>query len=309
MDVTRASRDEGSPSRNSTTGLSMPGSPPNLTTIATGDEATSAHPRDSQRVAGDGGSGADDPHREAKVEASGRASSSRPPREDDPACPSSPRSDHHPASGTPSHAGLLLAFRQILRDEVGPIVREESKFVLVSTMPGLSANKGPSLVARFQKNQGAEHVQQQQQQREQLLVAPTWDPKPAVDAPTTTGPLARQAITEDGEDSHPPATSPKQLTVRFSEPSHDDRRKETRQPSSTSRARVELSVVDQKWGVLFDRKGQPTPRLEQVLKGLANYIVSHLFLDRFCQQKGNVTLFLRPKAYFRSRSSCLERAS
>ena len=35
----------------------------------------------------------------------------------------------------------------------------------------------------------------------------------------------------------------------------------------------ELSVVDQKWGTLFD-KGVPTQRLEQFLRGLANQIVS-----------------------------------
>jgi hypothetical protein len=36
---------------------------------------------------------------------------------------------------------------------------------------------------------------------------------------------------------------------------------------------VELSTIDQKWGRLFEH-GEPTPRLGQFLRGLANHIVS-----------------------------------
>lgn len=35
-----------------------------------------------------------------------------------------------------------------------------------------------------------------------------------------------------------------------------------------------LSAVDQKWGRLFDDRGEPTARLGQVLRGIANYLVS-----------------------------------
>ncbi len=41
----------------------------------------------------------------------------------------------------------------------------------------------------------------------------------------------------------------------------------------TSSSGVELSPVDLKWGVLFEASGQPTKRLEEILKVLANYIV------------------------------------
>ncbi|KAJ4267283.1 hypothetical protein NW762_003387 [Fusarium torreyae] len=34
-----------------------------------------------------------------------------------------------------------------------------------------------------------------------------------------------------------------------------------------------LSAVDLKWGRLFDDKGEPTPRLGQILRGIANYLI------------------------------------
>lgn len=37
-----------------------------------------------------------------------------------------------------------------------------------------------------------------------------------------------------------------------------------------------LSAVDQTWGMLFDDRGEPTARLGQVLRGIANYLVSFL---------------------------------
>lgn len=41
----------------------------------------------------------------------------------------------------------------------------------------------------------------------------------------------------------------------------------------TAHPAIELSVIDQKWGRLFD-EGRPTERLGQFLRGLANHIVS-----------------------------------
>ena len=66
-----------------------------------------------------------------------------------------------------------------------------------------------------------------------------------------------------------PQESPQQKPgVRWSDrqqPSFSNRR-------SDSQAR--LSVVDMKWGVLFEADGRGTTRLEQILRGLAKYIVS-----------------------------------
>lgn len=69
-----------------------------------------------------------------------------------------------------------------------------------------------------------------------------------------------------------PPTSPleKPSGVRFS-----DRNPAVR-PVAPGRtfSTMELSTVDQKWGRLFDNEGNPTQRLGQFLRGLANHIVS-----------------------------------
>lgn len=36
---------------------------------------------------------------------------------------------------------------------------------------------------------------------------------------------------------------------------------------------ADLSILDQKWGALFDNDMEPTTRLGQVWRGIANYIV------------------------------------
>ena len=38
----------------------------------------------------------------------------------------------------------------------------------------------------------------------------------------------------------------------------------------------EVSAIDKKWGVLFDRDGIPTKRWDQVVRGIGNYLVSIL---------------------------------
>ncbi|KAK3304590.1 uncharacterized protein B0T15DRAFT_247815 [Chaetomium strumarium] len=48
----------------------------------------------------------------------------------------------------------------------------------------------------------------------------------------------------------------------------------------------EASVIDQKWGILFDRDGLPTKRWQQVLKGIGSYL-----MDEFMPQK---TLVVTP---------------
>ncbi|RGP76091.1 hypothetical protein FLONG3_5482 [Fusarium longipes] len=44
-------------------------------------------------------------------------------------------------------------------------------------------------------------------------------------------------------------------------------------PSESSKQGPTLSAVDLKWGRLFDDRGDPTPRLGQVLRGIANYLI------------------------------------
>ncbi|KAF6840417.1 hypothetical protein CPLU01_01103 [Colletotrichum plurivorum] len=45
-------------------------------------------------------------------------------------------------------------------------------------------------------------------------------------------------------------------------------------PGTQPTAQVELSSVDKAWGVLFDQEGFPTHRLNSVLRGLANFMIS-----------------------------------
>lgn len=88
-----------------------------------------------------------------------------------------------------------------------------------------------------------------------------------------------------------PATSKARPSVRFSnspiilneEPEPEPRHTAPPRPASRSAIPSDpakqgpaLSAVDLKWGRLFDVRGDPTPRLGQVLRGIANYLVCYL---------------------------------
>lgn len=78
--------------------------------------------------------------------------------------------------------------------------------------------------------------------------------------------------------------SPRQSTVRFSDETKPaapitPRAEEPRKASPTIVKDVELTAIDKRWGVLFERDGTPTKRMHQVVKGLAKYIVDE-FLPR-----------------------------
>ncbi|POS78875.1 hypothetical protein DHEL01_v202721 [Diaporthe helianthi] len=47
---------------------------------------------------------------------------------------------------------------------------------------------------------------------------------------------------------------------------------DNRKASPTKDAR-QMTAIDQKWGLLFDKEGESTKRMEHVVKGLANYII------------------------------------
>lgn len=46
------------------------------------------------------------------------------------------------------------------------------------------------------------------------------------------------------------------------------------QRSMGSNSPLEMSAVDLKWGVLFDKQGLPTKRWQEVIGGLGRYLVS-----------------------------------
>lgn len=75
----------------------------------------------------------------------------------------------------------------------------------------------------------------------------------------------------------PQKVSPRQSTVRFSDETKPavpitPRVEEVRKASPTGKD-LELTTIDKRWGILFDKDGTPTKRMQHVLKGLAKYIV------------------------------------
>jgi len=71
-----------------------------------------------------------------------------------------------------------------------------------------------------------------------------------------------------------PTSPERQTLVRFAEEQKRAAAGRVSKPSSPTRSVPQLSPIDEKWGQLFDDRGGATKRLEQVLRGLANYIVS-----------------------------------
>ena len=121
-----------------------------------------------------------------------------------------------------------------------------------------------------------------------------------VDDQPKAPPLQRAPSNRSSSTSSPPPTARKvytppspvqssKTTVNMTQPSDaatsqpgspsgvrfTDRPLPTR-PSGASRnySSLELSTIDQKWGRLFDNEGNPTQRLGQFLRGLANHLVS-----------------------------------
>jgi hypothetical protein len=95
----------------------------------------------------------------------------------------------------------------------------------------------------------------------------------------------------------PPSSPTKEKSgVRFTNPrgpADKETARNVRPQAYRSFSNAELSTVDQKWGKLFDNDRKPTARLGQFLRGLANHIVSLLFLmavDGYCRIEARVFL-------------------
>lgn len=98
-----------------------------------------------------------------------------------------------------------------------------------------------------------------------------------------------------------PGSPGRQILVRFADKDKTKTIGRTEVSPTSSKSSLQLSSLDEKWGVLFDDRGSATKRLEQVLRGLANYIVSEL--SCFANVDGLLT------GLDRLTSSCLRRAS
>ena len=96
----------------------------------------------------------------------------------------------------------------------------------------------------------------------------TFSPRTSIDI---SPPLATD--TPQPQNTSPPGKpQAKQVTVRFSD-EIETSDKPGHRTARPKRPEEGPSVVDQVWGELFDGKGEPTTRLEEVFRGLANYIV------------------------------------
>lgn len=77
--------------------------------------------------------------------------------------------------------------------------------------------------------------------------------------------------------------SPRTSTVRFSDETKpaDPKTSRVEEPkkASTSQA-VEMTAIDMRWGVLFEKDGTHTKRMEHVVRGLANYIIEEFMPQR-----------------------------
>lgn len=109
-------------------------------------------------------------------------------------------------------------------------------------------------------------------------ISPT---RPASRAGPPTEPLRHSEPPRPASRAGPPAEPPRPAS-RAGPPTESLRHSEPPRPASRSGPPTEptkqgpmLSAVDLKWGRLFDDRGDPTARLGQVLRGIANYLVGY----------------------------------
>lgn len=136
--------------------------------------------------------------------------------------------------------------------------------------------KKPSKSATVEDEPEAPVLQRQQSNKSQSSTAsPPPSARRAYTPPSPTQaarPSHNLAPRSESSRSPPRSPSEKPSGVRFSD------RPLPRPGAGRTFSNMELSTVDQKWGRLFDSEGNPTQRLGQFLRGLANHIVSTMMV-------------------------------
>ncbi|KAL3422428.1 hypothetical protein PVAG01_06584 [Phlyctema vagabunda] len=130
-----------------------------------------------------------------------------------------------------------------------------------------------------------EHFKQTGNIEEPKATSMQRDPSNISNSTTSPPPTARRVYTPPSP-VHPQSTnSPPMAPTRHSPPSSPlekpsavrftDRDSKPSRPAGASRnySTLELSTIDKCWGRLFDNEGNPTERLGQILRGLANHII------------------------------------
>ncbi|ROW04186.1 hypothetical protein VSDG_00819 [Cytospora chrysosperma] len=166
---------------------------------------------------------------------------------------------------------LLKELRKIIREEVEQLNKGEEKAEPPEAGTGKTPRPSvPSSSARpWTGTQGS---------------APATSSKEPGDKNVTSTTAGQSPTTTQAKDS------PRHSTVRFSDETKPavpvtprgivDESKHA--PTSKS-SKIELTAIDQRWGTLFEKDGTPTKRMDNVVQGLANYII-----DEFIPQESIV---------------------
>lgn len=158
---------------------------------------------------------------------------------------------------------LLTELRKIIREEFEQLSKGTTRETKDTPQPPPAARKRPSSPFKPFVNAAGVFIS-------------SYPPKDAEEMRTAT------PSSNDGQQKG----SPKQSTVRFSDetkPAVPDTSRPEESRRSPGSATQELTTIDRRWGVLFDKDGSPTKRMEHVAWGLANYIV-----EEFMPQKSIV---------------------
>jgi hypothetical protein len=113
--------------------------------------------------------------------------------------------------------------------------------------------------------------------------SPPLSPQKVYTPPSPNSGQRRATFSSDSPPLSPLQSVPSSPTVekpgvRFTNP-RGNADKNGRSGVYRSSSKTEFSTIDQKWGRLFDRDRNPTQRLGQFLRGLANHIVSFPILQ------------------------------
>lgn len=190
-------------------------------------------------------------------------------------------------------------------DTAAPPPRSASSTTLNSVSPELLTELRKIVREEFEQlHKGdAKSSREESEERPSRPAAPRERPSsPIRPFVTTIGATVLPSPVKEAEDKKVSATtstpspttaqqkdSPRQSTVRFSDETKpaapiqsQPRTDETTRRGYTA-PEVELTAIDKKWGVLFEKDGMHTKRMEHVVRGLANYII-----EEFMPQKSIV---------------------
>lgn len=175
---------------------------------------------------------------------------------------------------------LLKELRKIIREEVEQLNKGETK-AEPSEVDKASRPSGPSLSARpSTSTQGPAPATLSKDIDDKYATLTDTGPPPAS---TQAKESSRHSTVHFSDETKPAAPVTQRGGI-------DD----TKKTPTSKDNNFELTAIDQRWGILFDKDGTPTKRMEHVLQGLADYII-----DEFIPQ-GSIVITPEKMAAFYS---------